>query len=137
MRLLIITAALCAIALPAIADDHMIRPQCWEENKGDHVERHCSVNGADPAVRTPAPRPSSPPAPIAAPPPDMEAPVGPDLQERREQWLRRSRTQPIPVNPCAPYACGYGHPSPRFYPPPYYGPPAFVFGFGPFSIVIP
>jgi hypothetical protein len=122
MRTLLITAALCVIALPALADDHMIRPSCWEENKGDHVERHCSVNGADPAVRSPAPRPSSPPPPIAARPPLAYAEAPPP---------------PIPVNPCAPYACGYGHPSPRFYPPPYYGPPAIVFGFGPFTVVIP
>lgn len=124
---ILITAATVAVStmvLPARADDHMIRPTCWEENKGDHVERHCSVNGKDPAVRAPqpaaqAPRPSSSPPPVVA----DALPPGPP---------------PIPVNPCAPYACGYGHPSPRgYFPPPYYGPPAIVFGFGPFSVVIP
>jgi hypothetical protein len=71
-----IIIALAGIA-SAHADDHVIRPQCWEENVNGQVQRHCEVKRADapkPAQQPPARRPlydtdqPVPPPAAAAPP---------------------------------------------------------------------
>jgi len=131
MRWLALVSLLLATA--AQADDHMIRPTCWEENVNGVVHRNCAVN------RPPSPqagRPegrvaASPPAPTSGPPP--EPAIGP----------------PAGPNPCHPYAPGYCPAPPgalRWYPnagawsapPPYYYPgPLVVFRVGPFTVVVP
>jgi len=129
--------ALALTATPAIADDHMIRPTCWEEKIGEQINRHCEVNRPQTQA---APRPSSPPSPHTAQLPPIEegppvAPLGPYGPHR------------------GPFAPGFGYystlsprywpgapplPPPSYYmPPPYYGPPGIVIGIGPFSVVIP
>jgi hypothetical protein len=44
-----------AVLQRARADDHVIRPDCWEENRGGQVYRHCDVHR--PEARQPAARP--------------------------------------------------------------------------------
>jgi hypothetical protein len=60
------------IAGAALADDHMIRPQCYEENVNGEVHRHCEVNrpnkAAPPHVRNDAGAPPPAPEPQAPPP---------------------------------------------------------------------
>jgi hypothetical protein len=116
----------------AWADEHMIRPTCWEENVDGVMQRHCSVNrptqAAKPPTRTAVP--ISGPQEAAEPPP-MPPPAAPSA---------------IAHGPSYPYAPGYGYTStlgpygPRggyYGPPPYYGPPLAVLRFGPFGVVIP
>ena len=122
-------AILLACAAPTSAADNMIRPTCWEENKGDHVERHCEVKRDAPGrvTASPVPQPSHndrvDPRAAAAPP----LPPAPIV---------------VPRGYCGrPYAPGFCHPSympsgPIIVPPPvppYVGPP-IVFGIGPFSV---
>jgi hypothetical protein len=79
MKTLMVAAVAVIILTSARADDHMIRPQCWEENLGNgQVGRHCAVPGtpmpspqarAAPLPATPiAPHPPSPPAATPSPP---------------------------------------------------------------------
>jgi hypothetical protein len=95
------TALALVLTAPAMAakkDIPTIKPACWEENKADHVERHCAVPGvpelkpearqpvqprpqpqvqAPLQVQQPAPSPPPPPAVVAAPPPPpVNAPGG-------------------------------------------------------------
>jgi hypothetical protein len=51
----------------ALANNHMIKPDCWEENHNGQVFRHCEVN---PNAQTVAPQASPPEQepPLAAPP---------------------------------------------------------------------
>jgi hypothetical protein len=96
LAILVVVITLSALPVMA-AEKNVIRPQCWEENKGDHVDRHCTVPGTSelkpearqqaqprpqPQVQAPppanAPGPPPPPAAVAAPPPP---PVnGPNVQ---------------------------------------------------------
>jgi hypothetical protein len=67
-------------------EPQMITPQCWEENKGDHVERHCSVKGVDPAVRMPVA--GTPPGQYHGPTPRPIAPqqyAQPSQQDEQPQ----------------------------------------------------
>jgi hypothetical protein len=111
MKTLTIAIALIAAAgsgLAHAADDHMIRPHCWEENKDGNVYRHCDVD-----------RPTRPSAPPQVRPPAPEASYGPPPPPNFRSYAGPQSIQP------------------RYYaPPPYYSPPAIVFGFGPFVIGI-
>jgi hypothetical protein len=115
------------VTLPALADDHMITPQCWEENKDGQVYRHCEVH-RDARDKSSVPAPYPPlPGQVAT----MMAPL------------------PMRAWPSS-QLCAYGPPCPVYYdyrpappipplygPPPYYGPPVMVFRFGPFSFWVP
>jgi hypothetical protein len=80
------TALVLVLTAPAMAakkDIPTIKPVCWEENKGDHVDRHCTVPGTSelkPEARPqaqPQPQPqvqAQPPAPSPPPPPVVAAP---------------------------------------------------------------
>jgi hypothetical protein len=137
--LYVVIALILCIAVVR-ADDHMIRPTCWEENHNGTVERHCEVKRDD------APKPAQPPArrplydadqpvppPAAAPPyPGYQTTLPPrywpGVPQQGRNW----------ANPCTPYVCGYGSPYGYGYPPPYYyGPPGIGFQFGPFSVWVP
>jgi len=135
------------------ADDHVIRPTCWEENKGDHVERHCEVirpnspNTPNKHAQGPASPPAAAPVPAPraaelAPPPAAPHPslydcatyarfgglTGCPMPPPPNRWYveRTLQEQGIPY-----YA--YVPPPPIYYAPP----PIAVFRFGPFSVWLP
>jgi hypothetical protein len=137
-------------AIPAFADDHVIKPTCWEENINGQVQRHCEVKRADApaAPRTPAQRPlydTDQPVPPASAPQPGPAYYGRPPYPGYQTTLPPRSWPGVPqqgrnwANPCTPYVCGYGSPYGYGYPPPYYyGPgPGFAFQFGPFSIWVP
>jgi hypothetical protein len=78
-----------ALSVPALADDHVIRPTCWEENVNGVPQRHCEVirDSKSPPV-VPQPRQAY------VPPPEYVAP---------------------PVRPWATQACHYSYPCPVYY----------------------
>jgi hypothetical protein len=102
-------------APPAHADDHVIRPQCWDENVNGEVHHHCEVQRPQsaqvPGRTAQEPLPRSPNPPVAAPPPYYGPP----------QYV-------------GPPPTGY---YPGYYGRPYIPGPLAVFRFGPFRFVIP
>jgi hypothetical protein len=63
----------------ALANNHMIKPDCWEENSNGQVIRHCDVNHASPPAQEPPL--TVPPAPDTAAPPlyDYAYPPSPPI----------------------------------------------------------
>lgn len=134
----------------ARADDHMIRPQCWEENDHGVVKRHCAVAGAGQPAPQASPQAPQPPQAAAPPLPYGPAPYAPQADTAGppygpppgyqstlppRYWPGAPQQGANYANPCTPYICGYG--SPYGYPPPYYYGPGFAFRFGPFQFWIP
>jgi hypothetical protein len=117
-----------ASASSAFADDHVIRPQCWEENKDGQLYRHCEVHRD-------ARAPSSVPAPE------------PSQQDGRSPTAAAAPPYPPPMRAWpSSQLCAYGPPCPVYYDyrpappmPKLYGlpPPFFYFQFGPFGFVVP
>jgi hypothetical protein len=130
MRSLLLLGAL-AIASPALADDHVIRPDCWEENVGSEVHRHCDVprTARPPAARPPVYADGSPP-PAAPPPPQYYG--WPPLRAWPGSSLCAYGPPPCPVY----YDYAPAPPVPPLYPA-YPPPPFFYFGFGPFGFWVP
>jgi hypothetical protein len=139
------SAALATIILmtAAHADDHVIRPNCWDENVNGEVHRHCAVHRPQAAAAPSQPSVQESP-PVTTPNPPVAAPTYPPPPYYGAPPMRAWPTQ----------ACAYGPPPcPVYYdrgpaplvPPPYYGPPPypyypgplFAFGFGPFRFWVP
>lgn len=144
-----VTFILLLLTSVAYADEHVIRPTCWEENVGGVPQRHCQVNrpgnpaGAPPAApQSGPPMAGQPPAgyypsgqPESPPYGPPEGPGGPPFAP--------SYGYTSTLGPYGPRGGYYGPPPPYAYgPPPYYGQPWIpgplaVFRFGPFGFVIP
>jgi hypothetical protein len=142
--------ALLLLGSVACADDHIIKPTCWEENVGGVPQRHCEVHRDTRVAPAPAPTqrplydtdaPVPPPAAYGPPPAAYGPPPAPypgyqtTLPPR--YWPGMPQQGRNWANPCTPYVCGYGSPYGYGYPPPYYYGPGIAFGFGPFRIWIP
>lgn len=114
----------------AYADDHMIRPTCWEENKDGQIYRHCEVN------RPPSPQP---PPVVQQRPQDLHQAYAPEPPMPPPFYDQYGRPRyPNPPGYYGPPPGSY-EPGPGYYPP---GPlgipgPLAVFRFGPFTFVIP
>jgi hypothetical protein len=129
-----------ASASSAFADDHTIRPQCWDENVNGEIHHHCDVhrNAPPPSEIQPGGKPAPPPA--YAPPPQAYAPqarYGPPGYSL-PPWAANHPFYPPPL-PFYWYP-EYIPPQPPSYPAPptYYGyGPSFGFRFGPFSFWVP
>jgi hypothetical protein len=118
-------ALTAAFSFPALADDHVIRPDCWEENHAGVVERHCEVRRPDPPrAATSSPPPIAATPPIEAPPPAYAYARPPIYQSTLPRWYWPDVPQNVYAPPPYPYA----------YAPP---PPDLVFQFGPFRMWIP
>jgi hypothetical protein len=128
MRAFLFATALTLVATFALADDHVIRPQCWEENVNGEIHRHCEVHRDVPgkSASVPAPEPSqSAVSSLSAP-----AVAAPPYYDPSSAFARHYYGYDLPHPP------GYQSTlPPRYWPG--YRPPALVFRFGPFSIWVP
>lgn len=141
---LLIMCSAVAMCVTARGDDHVIRPQCWDENVNGTVQHHCQVlrNDAAPAPRAAEQAPPPAPPQAAGHPPYFVSPY-PVRPWPTTACLYGPPPCPVyydrwPAPAYGPQPPPYYVPPPGFYPytPPYYG-PGFRFGFGPFSIWIP
>jgi hypothetical protein len=115
------SAAIAGILLASpvyAADDHVIRPTCWDENVNGEVHHHCEVQRPQRpqtaqvpgrAAQEPPSYPSPQPPTMAAPPLYATAPYG----------------GPPPTSPYGPYGR------------PWVPGPIVIFRFGPFVIWVP
>jgi hypothetical protein len=135
MKTAIATALVVLASLPAMtADKNTTKPTCWEENKGDHVERNCSVQRGNEIIKTPTPdyraqTPAPPPqsqsevygeGSYGPPPPSAQYPVA------LPQPPRPAMSFPlgIYVGPEGFSIGGFFVPNPNYVPPPQYVPQA-------------
>jgi hypothetical protein len=147
-----IIAVLVGIVLwnySAHADDHMIRPTCWEENHNGVVERHCEVirpgqshsTPIPPTAQQPAPTPEPQQAELPPPPPSYPSPRSAPFRSELVDGPGGRVFLGAPPSYYRPPVAGGYYVGPQYYPPPpqpYYAPPPFfAFGFGPFTFVVP
>jgi hypothetical protein len=124
-------AGVLLLACMQAAHADTIKPTCWEENVNGEVRRHCAVNRPNnkPALHNEAPAAVQAPPPVAPPPPP-QAYGPPPRQPFNGRWVG-PQSMPRDFGPG-------GNGAPYYAPPPYYGPPPVaMFGFGPFTVVIP
>lgn len=126
------------LASPALADDHVIKPQCWDENVNGTVQRHCEVQ------RNAQERPLPPSGPAPEPSPDAPQVAAPQQYPGVIYDQYGVPHYPNPPGYYGPppvyfqpgYQPGYGY-GPGYYPPFGVPGPLAVFRFGPFRFVIP
>jgi hypothetical protein len=144
MKKLLLAGAAIMMCSSASADEHMIRPTCWEENVNGEVHRHCEVQ------REPSPSVSAVPEPSQAIPQPPSAAVPPPQYSYGSQY-DGSYLNPSGRPPTSFYHGPFPNPPGYYGPPPAYFQPGYgyypgplgipgplaVFRFGPFRFVIP
>lgn len=119
MKKFLLASALLVVASGAYAKDTpTIKPQCFEENKGDHTERHCSVPGV-PALK-PEHRPQRLAQPVQPPPGVAQADQPPPVAQQPPMVVQPALPPPqyVPAPEPAPFPGGF-----------YFGPGGFYFQF--------